>query len=177
MADMSELLPAENWPANHAPKTILYFCGPRYSRNEPPESDTGYPERQTESVRQTAITWLSSNPAAMLPKGASLTNPAGLDWKHLHVVEDASGVERFDQQFVRANIDPTERYVLSVAGSTRHRLRAGGSGFDNLVLAGDWVFSGLNAGSVEAAAMAGLAAANAVSGDDAEISGWRRDDE
>lgn len=177
MADMSELLPAENWPADDAPKTILYLCGPKYSRDEPPESDTGYPRRQLENVRQTAITWLSSNPAAMLPGGASLTNPAGLDFGHLHVVDDAAGVARFDQQYVRANVDPTERYVLSVAGSTKHRLGAGESGFDNLVLAGDWVFSGLNAGSVEAAAMAGLSAANAISGDDVPIAGWRRDDE
>ena len=177
MADMSELLPAENWSPEDAPKTILYFCGPKHSGGDPPESDTRYPARQRENVRQTAITWLSSNPGAMLTKSGSLTNLAGLDWSKLHVVDEVQGVARFDQQFVRANIDPTERYVMSVAGSTKHRLRAGESGFDNLVLAGDWVFSGLNAGSVEAAAMAGLAAANAVSGENQPIAGWRRDDD
>lgn len=177
IADMSELLPAENWPEEGAPKTILYMCGPRFSRHVPPEADTGYPARAKASVRETAMTWLSSNPAAMFPKCSSLTNPAGLDWGKLHVVEDARGTARLDQQFIRANIDPSERYVLSVAGSTRHRLPAGGSGFENLVLAGDWVASGLNAGSVEAAAMAGLAAAEAVTGDHISIAGWRRDDD
>jgi uncharacterized protein with NAD-binding domain and iron-sulfur cluster len=172
MADMSELLPAENWPSP-APKTILYLCGPRYSREVPPESDTGYPARAKEDVWQTATTWLSSNIAAMLPKASSVSNPAGLDWEKLHASPASHGIERFDEQFWRANVDPSERYVLSVAGSTKQRLRADGSGFANLVLAGDWVRSGLNAGSVEAAAMAGLAASRAICGSPKEIAGWR----
>ena len=41
-------------------------------------------------------------------------------------------------RYERVNIDPTDRYVLSVPGSSRHRLRPDASGFDNLFLAGDW---------------------------------------
>ena len=44
------------------------------------------------------------------------------DWSILIDPDKKVGVERFDSQFWRANIDPSERYVLSVKGSTQHRL-------------------------------------------------------
>ena len=49
-------------------------------------------------------------------------------------------------------------------GSDKHRLRPDESGYDNLVLAGDWTDCGLNAGCIEAAVMSGLEAANALLG-------------
>jgi uncharacterized protein with NAD-binding domain and iron-sulfur cluster len=61
--------------------------------------------------------------------------------------------------------------VLSVPGSSKYRLRAGESGFSNLYLAGDWVRTSLNAGCVEAAVMAGMDAAAALSGDPIHIVG------
>jgi uncharacterized protein with NAD-binding domain and iron-sulfur cluster len=66
--------------------------------------------------------------------------------------------------YFRANINPTERYVQSVAGSTAFRLRANESGLDNVILAGDWTKNGFNAGCVEAAVMSGIQAANAIAG-------------
>jgi uncharacterized protein with NAD-binding domain and iron-sulfur cluster len=44
------------------------------------------------------------------------------------------------------------------------RLEAGASGFAGLVLAGDWIHTGLNVGCVEATVMSGRLAANAVTG-------------
>ena len=43
-------------------------------------------------------------------------------------------------------------------------LRADASGFENLVLAGDWVRNGMNVGCVEGAVMGGMQAARAISG-------------
>jgi uncharacterized protein with NAD-binding domain and iron-sulfur cluster len=43
-------------------------------------------------------------------------------------------------------------------------LRPDESGYDNLVLAGDWTDCGMNAGCIEAAVMSGLQAANALLG-------------
>jgi uncharacterized protein with NAD-binding domain and iron-sulfur cluster len=65
---------------------------------------------------------------------------------------------------VRANTDPSDRYVQSLPGSGKFRLRADGSGVDNLVLAGDWLDTGLNAGCIEAATLSGLQSANVVEG-------------
>ena len=63
-----------------------------------------------------------------------------------------------------ANTDPSDRYVQSLPGSNRHRLRADESGLDNLVLAGDWIDCGLNAGCIEAAVVSGIQAAAAIEG-------------
>jgi hypothetical protein len=65
---------------------------------------------------------------------------------------------------VSVNIDPSDRYVQSVPGSDRYRLRPDESGYDNLVLAGDWTDCGMNAGCIEAAVRSGLQAANVLLG-------------
>ena len=66
--------------------------------------------------------------------------------------------------------------MLSLPGSGRHRIKPGETGFDNLVIAGDWTDCGLNAGCVEAAVMSGRLAAHAVSGSPSleDIVGYRR---
>jgi hypothetical protein len=69
-----------------------------------------------------------------------------------------------DVQYYRANVEPTDRYVVSLRGSTKHRLPAGKSGFTNLFLAGDWTLNGLNYGCVEAATMSGMQASRAICG-------------
>ena len=83
----------------------------------------------------------------------------------LHAEDPATGEARFDQQFWRANISPSERYVLSLPNTLEYRLESGKSGYGNLFLAGDWTKTpDVNVGAVEVAAMSGLAAASALSG-------------
>jgi uncharacterized protein with NAD-binding domain and iron-sulfur cluster len=72
------------------------------------------------------------------------------------------------EQYWRANVDPSDRYVQSLPGTDHLRLRPDDSGFANMVLAGDWTDNGLNAGCIEAAVLSGLKAANAVRGQDAK---------
>jgi hypothetical protein len=50
---------------------------------------------------------------------------------------------------------PTDRYVTTPAGSVDSRLHPDQSGFDNVVLAGDWTHSGIDGGCVEAAVISG----------------------
>ncbi|WP_462174233.1 hypothetical protein [Pseudoalteromonas xiamenensis] len=76
-----------------------------------------------------------------------------------------------DSQYWRANVDPTERYVLSVKGSSQYRLKTDGTIFNNLFITGDWISTGVNAGCVEAAVMAGMQTARLVGGLELEISG------
>ena len=172
-ADNSHLIAMEQWNPPLVPKTLLYFCGvlsDEYpSGTYPPASDTAFPAKQDERVRQQALEWLAAYTGQILP-GACTKAPA-LDWERLVDPLGRAGAARFDAQFWRANIDPNERYVLSVAGSTQYRLKAGDSQFSNLVLAGDWVDTGFSVGCVEAATMGGLQAARAVIGDNKSVFG------
>jgi uncharacterized protein with NAD-binding domain and iron-sulfur cluster len=74
------------------------------------------------------------------------------------------GEARFGAQFWRANVNPTERYVISVPGSQKYRISPLDNTYDNLTIAGDWTACGMDCGCVEAAVMSGLLAAHALSG-------------
>ena len=67
-------------------------------------------------------------------------------------------------QYLRANIDPSERYVLSLPGTVQYRMAADGSGYENLILAGDWTKTDWNVGCIEAAVTSGINAAAAIEG-------------
>ena len=88
----------------------------------------------------------------------------GFAWHLLSGANGHRGAAALATQHVSVNIDPSDRYVQSVPGSDKYRLRPDESGYDNLVLAGDWTDSGINAGCIEAAVMSGLQAANALLG-------------
>jgi uncharacterized protein with NAD-binding domain and iron-sulfur cluster len=161
-SDMTFLLPRETWPAG-GPQCILYLCGQFPDADViPPYSDHDFPARERARLRADAVAWLNANAAVIwarmgLPGG-------GFDWSRLFDASGAGGEARLDAQYLRVNIDPSERYVLSLPGTSKFRLRAGESGFVNLFLTGDWVRTSINAGCVEAAVMAGMDAASALSG-------------
>ena len=105
----------------------------------------------------------------VLPNGSTEkrsypTTPGSLDFDLLYDPTKQKGEARFDWQFWRANIDPTERYVTSFPGAGKYRLKSWDSGYENLTLAGDWIDTGLHVGSVEGAVMGGKLASHAVSG-------------
>ncbi|MGZ4620407.1 MAG: FAD-dependent oxidoreductase, partial [Frankiaceae bacterium] len=107
--------------------------------------------------------------AGVLWPAAALRYPPDFRWDVLADHRDGGGrdevgVRRFNSQYWRANVDPSDRYVLSLPGTARYRLRPGDSGVANLFLAGDWTECGLDAGCVEAAVTSGLLAGNAMCG-------------
>ncbi|MFT4167258.1 MAG: FAD-dependent oxidoreductase [Microlunatus sp.] len=153
-ASMTHLLAKEQWPGEHQPATLGYFCGSL----QLPEPDADPVEVATAN----AVRFLDRHAGHFWP---AATGPAGFRWELL-----ADGGSPVDPdhplagQYVRANVTGSERYVQSMPGSQRSRLRVDESGYPNLVLAGDWTNSGLNAGCVEAAVLSGLEAANVVLG-------------
>jgi hypothetical protein len=82
----------------------------------------------------------------------------------LHDDAGRDGADRLQAQYVRANLDPSDRYVQSMPGTGRHRLAPGDTGVRSLVVAGDWTATGLDAGCLEAATRSGVLAARAVRG-------------
>jgi hypothetical protein len=61
--------------------------------------------------------------------------------------------------------------VMSVPGSTAARLPSAGTGYANLVMAGDWTLTAISSGCVEAAVMSGMHASRALCGAPAAIVG------
>jgi uncharacterized protein with NAD-binding domain and iron-sulfur cluster len=167
-APMDQLLVREDWPAPLDPRNVSYFCSALTVSSYPPASDTGFPRRMADIAKAGAVNQLGHEIASLW----SAAGPAGaFPWQWLVDGSEATGVQRFDSQYWRANVDPSERYVMSVVNSTKYRLQTDQSGFSNLFLTGDWIKTGLNAGCVEAAVMAGMQTSRAMSGHPAVIEG------
>ena len=173
--DQNVVLKTETWtPLNNlsgkVPGFLAYFCGPSEDDpHEPPDTATAYPAQQLAKIKAAALEFFKTNLQPMWPNVVDATG--ALDWSKVFDPNDGTGPARADGLYYRINIDPSERYVLSVAGSTKYRLKSGESGFANLYLAGDWTHNGLNVGCVESAALSGVQASRAISGYPAEIPG------
>ncbi len=167
--DLSHLVGREDWAEGLSPKTIAYFCGPLADPDVIPAfTDTAFPAKRAEQVRHGAIRWLDAYTRWFWPRACDADS---FFWNKLVAHPDATGHARFDMQYWRANDNPTERYVLSSPGSSQARLKSDESGFSNLYLAGDWVFTAFNAGCVEAAVMGGLQASRGICGYPRDIIG------
>ncbi len=173
--DQNVVLKTETWtPTNNrdgtVPQFLAYFCGPSEDDpHEPADTATGYPAQQLAKIKADALVFFRQHLGPLWP---NLVDAAGaLDWEEVFDPNGCCGEKRADGIYYRINLDPTERYVLSVAGSTKYRLKSGDSGFENLFLAGDWTHNGLNVGCVESAALSGVQASRAISGYPAEIPG------
>jgi uncharacterized protein with NAD-binding domain and iron-sulfur cluster len=172
-ADMSQVLAVENWPPALHVRNVSYFCSALREAEHipPPYSDPQFPQQQAEIVKRHSLALLKYDMQPLWPQATDPTNPSGLDWNRLVDPLARQGEQRFDSQFWRANIDPSERYVLSVKNSCPYRLKSNDSGFANLYLAGDWTRNGYNAGCVEAAVISGMHASAAICGFPTKIVG------
>ncbi len=165
-SDMTQVLPWENWSQDQV-RSIAYFCNPLPDEPDIPDpsNDPAFQIRQEQRVKDLTLNDLKTGiTRPFWPDAQDPNDPNQLNWDRLVDQTGAQGERRLDSQFWRANVDPTERYVLSLPQTTRYRLKAGESGFANLYLAGDWLYTGINAGCIEAAVMGGRQASRALSG-------------
>jgi uncharacterized protein with NAD-binding domain and iron-sulfur cluster len=150
-ADISEVLPTESWPSSSPVKSEQIACGPLPCAKFPPAScNTGYPESALDTVKASATAWLKDDAWVFWPEDFTQGNPP------------PDGV--IQSIYYRANVDPSERYTLTVADSSKYRMRTTDSGYLNLFLTGDWIQNGLNQGSFEATTTSGMLASRAISG-------------
>ena len=170
--DMAHVVPEEGW--HERPRTSVYFCAVLPDPPEPPaEGDMTYQPARDEEVRINAEQFLEGPIRAVWPGAFNLTGqfrweilkaseaPPGADPASLPAPE---GRDRFKTQYWRANVNPSDRYVIHTPGSWRSRISPLDRTYDNLTIAGDWTDSGFHSGCVEGAVMSGLLAAHAVSG-------------
>lgn len=160
-AAMPQTLWAENWPAGEQPRTVAYFCGALDVEQSADEADSSYVRRCRALARDESLRFLDHLVGVHLPGAVT---ESGFSWQLLAGVDGQRDAAALATQHLSVNIDPSDRYVLSIPGTDRWRLRPDESGYDNLVLAGDWTDSGLNSGCIESAVLSGLEAANAILG-------------
>jgi len=177
-ADMTSLLPREGWAQPNAPLTVAYFCGPLPGPSvPPPPTERDYPARQKEQARQNAVSFLRHDIGVLWPKSTQPNSPAVFDWTLLVPSNEGAGEARFESQYWRANVDPSERYTLALPGTREARIRPDSTGFENLAICGDWVDNGFYIGAAEGAVISGMLAFRAVTGKPLRIAGeafWYR---
>lgn len=143
-ADLSELVDAEAW--DERPASLAYLCG------------VAPPELQRSTNREEAAAWVAAGMREWSPELVRHWPGAAVRGR----LDEGALKGGWETQYARANVADWERYILSLPGTTRHRLAPGDSGFDNLALAGDWTENRVNGGSVEGAVDSGVNAAAAV---------------
>jgi uncharacterized protein with NAD-binding domain and iron-sulfur cluster len=161
-ADMRQVIDQENWKL--APRSVAYFCGALPDAQLPADcDDLGYLGRCREIVRNNAIRFLSRDVLHLWPNAVA---GDGFRWDLLMDPADPTSPRRdessFDTQFWTANVNPSDRYSLSLPGTLRYRISPLDNTYDNLTVAGDWTYCGFNEGCVEAAVMSGRLAAHAI---------------
>ncbi|MGZ3699664.1 MAG: hypothetical protein ACXWP5_16060, partial [Bdellovibrionota bacterium] len=158
-ADMTHLIDREAWPNRQYPMSIAYFCSSLSDSDQTDQAKVNF------EVREHARTFLKKHIFALLPRCRS-RDGKDFDWDLLVDPRPNApvGEARLDSQFFIGNVKPSERYVLTAAGTSKYRLPAHDRQFLNLYLSGDWIENHLNYGCVEAAVMGGLYASNALCG-------------
>ncbi len=157
--DPTPLLETERWAV--PPRTLAHLFGPLpHPRVYPePDEDPDYEARQQQHAERDAGAWLDHALGHLWPGAADPSRPPALD------------PDRLVHRQIRANPGPVQAYTMITAGSLAHRPRAEDSGYDNLVLAGDWTRNGFDVGSFEGAVLSGWWASRALSGFPERIDG------
>ena len=157
-SDMSYLIGRESWSDKDNVKGIVYFCGVLPDSTPPRIRTQADADRSVEAYTLKMLEEHCSElwPSAYQTVGGKTT----FDWDLLVDPSGGQGPARLNAQYMRANFAPSERYTQTPHGSVEFRLWPEESGYSNLVLAGDWTRTALNAGCVEAAVMSGMRAAH-----------------
>lgn len=148
-ADVSFVLEHEDWPPDARPEGLLYFTG--FLDAARPGSDARYVARQDARARETMVRYVRRELPRLYP---------GRDGEAL--LHSLTGQSPLASQYVTANVEPWERYVLACPGTNEHRLPADDTGFRNLAIAGDWIANGVYSGCAEGAVIGGMQAARAL---------------
>jgi uncharacterized protein with NAD-binding domain and iron-sulfur cluster len=157
-ADMPQLITEESF--SEPVKAIAYFCSvlPDVREGTPGDYDSRHAE-----VRLNAIRFLESDLPRLWPR--AVHDGGGFRWDLLVGDRDPGKIadaSRIDSQYLRANIEPSDRYTLSLPRTSGFRISPLDAAYDNLSIAGDWTACGFIEGCVEAAVMSGRLAAHAL---------------
>jgi uncharacterized protein with NAD-binding domain and iron-sulfur cluster len=186
-ADMTQVRDREAWPPSLAPGQVSYFCGSQIGPDiVPPPGPSDFERRMTDDAKGAALEFLRTSMTTLLPlttNGAKplpfvngeplpVDRPRGagqFDWGVLVDPQNRCGEARFEAQYWRSNAGPSERCTIAQPGSIQHRIASDDTGYENLVITGDWTENGVYVACMEGAVQSGVLAARAVSGRDFPI--------
>ncbi|MEM6687560.1 MAG: hypothetical protein AAF617_17415, partial [Bacteroidota bacterium] len=163
--DMSQVMPFEDWNEDNKPGVLIYYTGSFLDPEVvPPYSDHNYPHQQKERVMRISEQWLRDKMGWFFPNATTLEYPEGMKFDVIYDFGKNATTDygKLQTQFFRANVNPTDRYTLSLPGTNKYRLKTHETGFDNLVITGDWINFGVNVGYYEGAIVSGLQAGQAI---------------
>lgn len=163
-SDMTYILPEEDWPAGLV-RSLAYFCGAVPCPGEPPSRDDhNYPVERRDATRREIVRFLEKDIRHLWP--GAVRRDGRFRWELLVPPGDErpAGAARLATQYWTVNVNPSDRYTLSLPGTAKDRISPLDNSYDNLTIAGDWTACGLVVGCVEAAVMSGRLAAHALSG-------------
>lgn len=162
--DMTHLEPHEDWPAHLRSKNVAYFCGALPHQHEFP-APTAL-DRVEElrpaiagQVHDLTRTLLERQLAQLLPKVRSAD---GFNYGLLVDPNNGMGAARLESAYLRANYEPHALCTLALPGKTQYRMKADGTGYQNLFVTGDWIDNGVYLACVEGAFQSGIRSARAV---------------
>lgn len=160
-ADMSHLIPHESWRPELNAVNVAYFCGAQPDTATQSDADAlAYKTSYDHMVNNMPLLWQNLR-----------SSDGQIQWNFFVDPKNGTGEDRFKAQFFRANWTPTERYTLSVKGSTQYRLKTNATGYKNLYICGDWIDNNFNSGCIEATVMSGMQCSQAICGYPKDIVG------
>ncbi len=173
LGQLSALIDVERWP-DPPPALVTYHTGSLLAGVKlpvPSAQTRDFPASERARWRELFAQWLRENHRGLFDAGpadfeallAALRVPQGS--------AAAVGLERLWAQSFCVACQPSDLYVLSRPGETRHRMAPSGSGIRFMLLAGDWTKTDMNCGCVEAATQSGMLAARALSNEPRYV--WR----
>lgn len=161
--DMRHLIQEERWPV--PPKAVAYFCSALGGLDDHAMTEPGYDLKRRDQVKRDVIAFLNRHIGQLWP--GAVTRTGRFRWELLMSPSpdgEVEGEQRLNSQFYTANVNPSDRYVLSTPGTQKYRISPLDNTYDNLTIAGDWTACGLDTGCVESATISGRLAAHAISG-------------
>ena len=159
--DKSDVLKTENWETiGLKPEHLLYIIFNQNVVEIPLSNYTSFTQEQMKKVKRSSMQEIQEILKGISPNSFQ---DGVFNWTVLTDPMNRAGEERFDSQYLRLNLNPSDLFSQILTNTSQYRITTDGAGFDNIYFTGDWIQNGINFGSIEGALTSGLLTSKAIS--------------